>query len=206
MIAVKRRFIFIHTPKTGGNTIQTVLEPISDDRRTKDGHQDGVERFGLKGPITPDKHASLAVYAEHVELADFTVAIGCRHPVARLVSGYFSPHRWFENMNGRWVANSPKWDVDAFVAFARETHFALDRLKVGTFIRHPEHVIRYESLIVDLNKLLRFLGCDEVKSLPIRNRSFVAPELASEVRRDPVVADLAWERHRADFDYFGYTL
>jgi hypothetical protein len=59
MISSKYRFLYVHIPKTGGNSIQHVLLPISDDQKELKKHQDGLDRFEVIGPKTKKKHASL---------------------------------------------------------------------------------------------------------------------------------------------------
>ena len=92
MISHKHKFIFIHIPKTGGNSIQAFLAPISDDRIfARVDHQDGLERFGVRGRLTPFKHVDLDYYAQRVKVDSFTVVACARDPIDRLLSSYFAP-------------------------------------------------------------------------------------------------------------------
>ena len=46
MISIKHNFLFIHIPKTGGNSIQTYLSEFSEDSLiTKNFRRDGVRKF-----------------------------------------------------------------------------------------------------------------------------------------------------------------
>lgn len=92
-----RRSIFIHIPKTGGNTVsqQLVQRSWSEDSIFQASNlQDGYDRFDLKGRFTQGKHMSLSDYLRCApELAGLPVLTVVRKPFERLVSFYFSPHR-----------------------------------------------------------------------------------------------------------------
>lgn len=60
------------------------------------GHQDGTDRFELQGATTHSKHQCLSHYQQcDPSFALYPVVICVRRPLRRLVSLYFSPHRWF---------------------------------------------------------------------------------------------------------------
>ena len=51
MISLQKRFLFVHIPKTAGNSIQSVLRNYSEDQLVALGkEQDGIVRFGLRNP------------------------------------------------------------------------------------------------------------------------------------------------------------
>src|ERR1700712_1898879 len=72
MLSLKHNFVFIHIPKTGGNSIQSVIEPFTEDLlcdRSPD--HDLVNRFAVLGPITNRKHCTSAEYIEKLGLKKF---------------------------------------------------------------------------------------------------------------------------------------
>lgn len=96
MIFSERKLIFIHVPKTGGNFFSRSFAQFSDDNIVVNQRYDGVDRFDIQGPITQRKHQSLSEYAEVMgsSIAEYTVVAFARPPLERLLSLYFSPHRW----------------------------------------------------------------------------------------------------------------
>ena len=80
--------------RTGGNSVQSVLARYSEDKLTRRGLQDGVDRFEVQGHYTGHKHFSLQDYADVVPpdifsgLFKFTVV---RNPWARAISWFFTP-------------------------------------------------------------------------------------------------------------------
>ena len=87
------RCIFIHIPKTGGNTVQqTFIENnMTTDKIVKRNSQDGFDRFEIEGDYTRRKHQTYRKYLEiNANLEDSTVYTCVIKPFERLVSFYFA--------------------------------------------------------------------------------------------------------------------
>ncbi len=187
MISIQKRFLFIHVPKTGGNSIQNILSQYSEDEIVVlADHQDGVERFEVRNPqYKIHKHSTLSEYKAvldpvlYHQLFKFAVI---RNPWDRMISWYFSPHR-----------GGGEWDRNNFIQLIQEVptleHYIKlnggsasqgSRLKVVFSLkekpwRHPlarqiDLLMRFEHLNQDFAKVCRKIGIP-VCSLPVRNQS-----------------------------------
>ncbi len=145
MISESKGFIFVHIPKTAGNSIQTALRPYADDEfTTPNPFHDGVERFEIRNKKYPKlrKHSGISDYRRALGPAGvscMTVLTCVRNPWDRAVSFYFSPHRG--------VAG---WDRGAFVRFLDEiptmVSYLAYRQRFRRRVWHPDLVLRFESL------------------------------------------------------------
>lgn len=62
MISIQHKFLFVHIPKTGGNSVQNILRDFSEDKIVLVApHQDGKERFEVRNDLyNIKKHSSLS--------------------------------------------------------------------------------------------------------------------------------------------------
>src|SRR5213075_2070353 len=104
MISLQKGFLFVHIPKTAGNSIQSILRGYSEDQLVAlRKEQDGIERFGLRNPkYDIKKHSTLNQYRAALGdeqfhgLYKFTCV---RNPWDRMVSYYFTPTQIPESWN-----------------------------------------------------------------------------------------------------------
>ena len=219
MISLKKSFLFVHIPKTGGNSIQSVLAAFSDDEivATKP-HQDGVERFNVRNRrYGTNKHATLADYRAALErevyagLFKFAVI---RNPWDWLVSWYFSPRRLLKR---DLAEGAPAWDREAFLGLLDEVptfrHYLAaptlgQRLAETTGLRRPapldgdvDALLRFEHLDEDFQAVCRRLDIPPVP-LPVRNRSARGPYAEY---YDDELAERVREKFHEVIAYGGYT-
>lgn len=201
MISKKYRFIYIHIPKTGGNSIQAALAPYSDDRlvfRKSMGNvvgEDGLQgldvfnnEIGFNHPR--HKHASIQDYYEKLgdEINSYFIFTSIRNPWDRVVSqtAFLSSDPLPQRKLSTEELNFPRPMVD-YIA------------RNGVVV--VENFIRFESLQSDFDSICKKLGIDPPR-LPHKNKS------SRNNYRDyfsPASLDFVQAKFRADIDLFGYA-
>lgn len=203
MLLPDSHLIYLHVPKTAGNAINLALLPHSEDKISLKAHNDGFDRFGIQGPRTPRKHATLQEYRAVLgdEFAEFKVAISVRDPVERAVSLYFSPSRWMKKSIFGWRSARPRhWSMTTFAAILERTPSIAEFLTVDGALVRPDFVLRNESLVADFSRLTDALGIAAQLSTTRRvNASCGSAKQISEARADPGVQRMVRERFAADY-------
>ena len=167
MFSLKHNFIFVHIPKTGGNSIQNILMRYSEDRIVSVApHHDGIERFQIRSSgLNLHKHSTLSDYQR--ELGEVRVRTmfkftSVRNPWERMISLYFSPH-----------SRRTSWDRDEFInVVTRATSIAhhVSLRKDPDVFNKVDYIIRFEQLNEDFKKVCELIGIPEAV-LPVRNES-----------------------------------
>jgi|694.fasta_scaffold19087_4 hypothetical protein len=198
--------IFIHIPKTGGNTIQKALLDLGEsfDEIKVSGHQDGKDRFEIRGTYTTKKHMRVAEYLKHEDLLSLNIFSCVRRPLQRLVSLYFSPHRHIQKdvCKGDWhIPSEVQFDIDEFKSLIDKTPTCLDMLSIKlnnglSAIPTKIKIMRTENLKDDCK---RILGLDILRSSNVSPYRIEA-SLACE-RRD-VISLVGSSRHAQDETFF----
>ncbi|MGH1416066.1 MAG: sulfotransferase family 2 domain-containing protein [Pelagimonas sp.] len=200
MLSKSRNFLFIHVPKTGGNSIQRVLLPFSDDRMVLTGpHHDGVERFEIRSPrLDIHKHSTLQDYQQQLTVDEFAKLskVTCvRNPWDRCVSFFFSPHR-----------GEVEWTPKRFETFIRETvqphaYFLSLPGQSDDPFDNLDFVLRFEHLDDDFAALCAQLGIGDL-DLPQINVSRRSDYRA--YYTDQSLVDLVAEKFAPEIERFDY--
>src|SRR5438552_8540821 len=147
MISFKQQFLFVHIPKTAGNSIQSILRHYSEDEIVAlRSEQDGIERFGLRNPnYKIKKHSTLAEYRGALGEERFRSLykfVCVRNAWDRMVSYYFT------------ATQSPEtWDRKKFRGTISEAasvagYPRLDRGEEDPFA-NVDYIMRFENLADD---------------------------------------------------------
>ena len=199
MISFQKRFLFVHIPKTAGNSIQSVLRDYSEDEIVAlRSEQDGIERFGVRNPkYKIKKHSTLAEYQAALgedrfrSLYKFTCV---RNPWDRMVSYYFTPTK-----------RVGEWDRKEFRKVISKALSVVDYLRFGEAEEKPfgnvDYVMRFENLADDFRSVCATLGIPTV-DLPQYNRS--SREHYSKYYDDNL-REFVRRRFAPEIERFGYT-
>lgn len=202
MMALSPPFLFVHVPKTGGNSIQNILRRYSDDEIVaKEPYQDGVERFEVRNPTYGfAKHSPLSEYREKLPAETYgrLFKFACvRNPWEWAVSYYFSPHR---QVGG--------FTRDSFVEFLSGappmTYFLRERpgQPLSEVLRNFDHLMRYETLQADFDAVCDRLGLAR-QALPRVNASTRG---RVEDYYDEETVELVRNRFAEDVELLGYDV
>jgi hypothetical protein len=199
MISFRKQFLFVHIPKTAGNSIQSILRDYSEDEIVAlRSEQDGIERFGLRNPhYKLRKHSTLAEYRAALgqeqfhNLYKFTCV---RNPWDRMVSYYF-----------RRTRDAKDWDRKEFKKMISKALSVADYLRLDEGeedpFRNVDYIMRFETLADDFRRVCAAVDIP-VKPLPKYNRS--RREHYSRYYDDELRA-LVRERFALEIERFGYT-
>ena len=168
MISLQKRFLFVHIPKTAGNSIQSVLRDYSEDQLIAlRKEQDGIERFGLRSTkYKIKKHSTLNEYHRALgeeqfrDLYKFTCV---RNPWYRMVSYYFTP-----------TQNAETWNRKKFREIISKAVSLADYLRLdngeGDPFANVDCIMRFENLADEFRAVCDTIGIPP-PALPRYNRS-----------------------------------
>jgi Sulfotransferase family len=199
MISFQKQFLFVHIPKTAGNSIQSILRDYSEDEIVAlRGEQDGIERFGLRNPnYKVRKHSTLAEYRMALGEEQFRslYKFACvRNPWDRMVSYYFRPTR-----------DLMSWNRKEFKKMILNVFSVADYLRLEEGENDPfanvDRIMRFETLADDFRSVCAALNIPAAP-LPQYNRStreHYAKYYDDELR------ELVRKRFAPEIERFGYT-
>ena len=171
MISSKHSFIFIHIPKTAGNSIHdTLRDYIDDEIIIKNENQDGVERFGIKNTRYPglEKHSRLIEYCNFLgtQICNYKIYTILRNPFDKLISYYF----WKLRSEDKEVI----WNVSRFIELVEEMptieYFLRYDLNFAC-LNHKINYMKYENLNEDFESFCIETGLPKL-NLSHRNKSY----------------------------------
>jgi len=181
VISIEKEFLFVHVPKTGGNSIQSLLLRYSEDQMVMPfKYQDGIERFGIRNQTysTIRKHSTLADYQSVMEEPLFRSLFkfaNIRNPWDRVISFYFSPNRgftkWDRESCKNLIHNMRTLREYVYVpSLAENFGSQLNLRNSSDLMSNIDCLIRFEHIDLDFKAVCKKLNI-VCQKLPKRNSS-----------------------------------
>lgn len=193
MISHNLKFIFIHIPKTSGNSLSLLLKDFVDNkvinRSSKMGKKQGISIICEKNN-KDIKHRRIKYYKKIYgkQINDYFKFTIVRNPYDRILSFYF----WKKGKNNQVFIR------DEFIKFVKKK-----RSFQHKYIDKSFHIIYFENLIEDLKKIECFKNVVNFDNYPKLNISSNS-KLNYEELFDKELKDLVYNKYKKDFELFGY--
>jgi hypothetical protein len=211
MISRTKNFLFIHVPKTGGNSVSTALQTYTDIQFVAANSPKGFgvsENFWPIDPIYGSiKHFSVDKWSELLgeSISDYFLFGTVRNPIDRAISIYFFMKQTLIHKQISWLEDNSedardrfsKSEFRKFLLSSVPSQLSFLKLSAGLDI----HLMRYERLVDDFAAVCRQLGLNEA-SLPVINASRRPP---LKCLLDAGTQKLLVEVFEDDFRSFGYV-
>lgn len=199
MISHELQFIFIHIPKTSGNSLSLFLQKYLANtiiqRDSNRGKNQGIDVICEKTK-KDIKHEKIAYYYKMYpnktkQYFKFTIV---RNPYDRILSFYF------------WSKRNAIYNRTEFIKFIKENKdFQYDYIMhKGT---HHFHIVHYENMMEELKQLPVFKEKDKdisFEKYPVLNASENSKKRFQD-RYDKELQDLVYNKWKKDFELFGYS-
>ena len=197
MISHKHKFIFIHIPKTGGNSIQNALLKFSDDEKRIGNIHDGIQDFEIYNK-TYDlwKHTSLKSYYVRMPqdlFQQYTKFTCVRNPWERMISAYFYANR-----------ENPVFNKDRFLKHIKHYRPYTIMISIRKFLRKKicmDCVIRFENMQNDFDKVCDKIGIPRQKLIHL-NRGNYSKHYSSYY--DDETRDMVAKKCKREIEEFSY--
>ena len=223
MILEKKKLLFVHIEKTGGNSLSHVFQKYTVEKIYKhNGYSDGLETFEIKGKYTLNKHQNLSDYKNllGVKFKKFKIITVIRNPLDRLISAYFMqdrslhPNFFIRKINHftkkrfnfflfshKFYKNKmPKFSLSNFKHFIENFNNQTHYFKIDQKFIKPSYLLRFENYKHDLKK---FCNLYNIKFEQIHvNKSVKKKFTDSELK---VLEKLVLNsHHKEDYNTFAY--
>ena len=211
---VPNKFVFIHIPKTGGNSFQSQILKHTNEIKTVEGHQDGEDRFGIKGEFTKHKHQTLNTYLKifnekNINISNLEFVTIIRNPTNRLISFFFSPHRTMREekkflRKSQFIQKDIKFDESIFVELCNNIPTQSEYL--GNEIPSSQlTILKFENYTNEVSNFLKRYNIDfeesKLNASKSSNKQKVTSNKSLIARLEKLIKHT---KHKEDFIRFNY--
>jgi hypothetical protein len=215
MISHKLKYIFIHIPKTGGNSLHNFLKDSSDNPiligKNSWGSKDKVEVFKEECVNHPKdwdiKHVGIHYYYRYYndKLVNNYIKFSIiRNPYDRAISFYFFKKEQHSDFNKKefisflttaQLFNPPKQIQNLYALQKNQVDYLMFKGKMSM-----DYIVKLENLKEDLNKIpfIKEMNLDSYPHINSSKRSHYRDYYDNETK------SLVEKIYKKDFDYFNY--
>jgi len=205
MISRKHKYIFIHVPKTGGNSVSRALLPYSESHLEEAispaGFGSGENFWTVDPELGRDKHFTVDMYAERMDIHEYFIFSTVRNPLDWVVSLYFFRKQTGNTEEYSWLrAGTDEFDSNEFLQFLQSGEPTQSSFfGTGQF---PVHLLRFETLSDDFKEVCNRLKirCHSLEKINSSRRPAYSEILDAELKN--IIAEI----YDVDFRNFGYKL
>ena len=214
MISHSLKFIFIHIPKTSGNSLTLFLKDYLNNKVISVinflGLNEGVKVMD-EYKFRDIKHKKLEYYYstyknkvrnnKKIEIRDYYKFTIVRNPYDRILSYYF----YFRGKTSKNF-DTKNFSKKDFLHFINKDKFYQPQyayILKNNKIDHGVHIIHYENLINELNNIEIFNMLD-FNNLPKKNVSINSKKTHIDDLLDDELKNIIYEKYKLDFLIFNY--
>jgi hypothetical protein len=190
MIIHSNKHIFIHQPKTGGNTVANILQNTS----SENSHTVLGMHFTIKGVIS--------TFPE-ININEYTVVTVTRNPWERCASLYMQLYISYKS------GGEPVVPYNEYFSYPNTCPDLFRWLEVDDGGTLPQKIkyLRFDNLDEDLMLLAKSLGhdADEIPNLNAKpNNEYTNMDRI--IISDPIFQELISKSCKQEIEYFGYSI
>ena len=224
MIISKKKLIFIHIPKTGGNSFSHLLINYSKEKIIRlRAYNDKINTFEIRGKYTYDKHQTLEQYKKKLRknFKKYKIVTIVRDPMQRMLSLYYMQDlNTYGNFIVRKINHISKKRLGFFILSQKFYKYKIPTFSLAKFKKYilsmpnqksylminnkftkPHYLIKYENYS---DNIIKFCKSININYEPFHvNKG--SKKKFSKNKLNKIKKIILKSHHKEDYKIFGYN-